>query len=71
MSRSASSCSLGQTVLPPWIDAINPLRLGFGRCNSLMLQRANGRWVQAGRSHARAFTVTTTSGGKSSGPPRA
>ena len=57
-------------IVLPLMDATKPVRW-VSAANSLMLQRASGRWVRAGSSHARALTVTTTSGGKSPGAPRA
>ena len=57
-------------IVLPLIDATNPLRW-VSAANSRRLQRASGRWARVGSSHARALTVTTTSGGKSPGTSRA
>jgi hypothetical protein len=61
----ASSLSQRQIVLP-LIDATKPLPI-TSAASSSALQRESGTPVRLGNSHARAFTCTTTSGGKNPG----
>ena len=67
--RIASSCSHRQTVLSLTLATI-PARWA-SRTTSAVLSRDSGTPSVAGSSHARAFTWTTTAGGKSSGDPSA
>ena len=67
--RIASAWSQRHTVLVLSV-ATSPLARAAA-ARSAAVQRARGAPDRVGNSHARALTWTTTSGGKTPGPPRA